>query len=158
MAEPESLIDYVVSLIEAIDSIGNVYDHRPYKNDLQTMEAAFVDTSDNAARFWFVFEGSFAENYKTNAAFEANESIALLGFLSVVESDDTEAAQRTLIVSVRNAIRDAIAADPTLGGRCVRALPLRGQAMDFDSQTFPGVLCHRIQMEMPWMRLTQATS
>lgn len=151
----------IVAKLEGIADIGVVQAYERYAADLAKLKTLYYSATHNAVRGWFVRRIQTAESGNVLSNTVERIRWRLVGVMALDDAAGSELVFDGLI----EAIRDAFAADETLGGavdQCADPDDGSGesgiQLDDAGPAMFAGVLCHMCRLRLTTIRYLERQS
>lgn len=144
----------IVTRLSSVADIGVVHAYERYANDLARMKALYWSASHNAVRGWYVRRPATAETGNVQGRTVEQIRWRIVGLMAL---DDAAASEQTFDELIE-AVRDAFAADETLGGTVDQCTNPDGegesciQLDDSGPVMFGGVLCHACRLSLTSVR------
>lgn len=146
----------IVTRLTSVANIGVVHAYERYANDLARLKALYWSNTHNAVRGWYVRRPATSETGNVQGRTVEQIRWRIVGLMAL---DDAAASEQTFDELIE-AVRDAFAADETLGGtvdQCTN--PDNGgegesciQLDDAGPVMFGGVLCHACRLALTTVR------
>lgn len=142
----------IVAMHQAVPDIGVVHNRERYTRDEAKFRELFVVTppasADKQVRGWWWRRVATRETTVSTATVMNVHTWECRGYMSLADADASELVFDGLV----EAFRDAVRADPTLGGVCEQNA-MEGeedgvQVMDAGPVMFCGVLCHSAVLQL----------
>ena len=141
----------IIALHQAVPDVGVVHNRERYANSEDKFRALFVMTPAGGAqqvRGWWWRRVATAESSVSTGTTMNVHTWECRGYMALNDAEASELAFDALI----EALRDAVRADPTLGGVCdqnaVSGEPDGVQVTDAGPVMFCGVLCHSAVLQL----------
>ncbi|MCB1908811.1 MAG: hypothetical protein KDH15_15705 [Rhodocyclaceae bacterium] len=132
----------------AVLGIGVVHDHEPYAATLAALQALYQDPDSGRLNGWHVRRVATRELSAAIGCYLEYVSWQIRGYFALSEADGSERAFDAQI----EAIRDAVRADPTLGGAVGNTAEDDDEAgvqvQESGPVMFAGVLCHAATLRL----------
>lgn len=143
--------DALGALIAAVPNVGQVHTRERYVRDESKFRALYLYTPAGGVeqvRGWWLRRVATSERSVNVGRNVETHTWQVRGYMALNDEANTEGAFDALI----EAMRDAVRADPTLGGVCQQG-PLGAeqdglQVLDSGPVLFCGVLCHSALLEL----------
>lgn len=143
--------DALGALIAAVPNAGQVHTRERYIRDENKFRALYLFTpagGQEQVRGWWLRRTATAERGVNVARNVETHTWQIRGYMALNDAANTEGEFDALV----EAMRDAVRADPTLGGMCQQS-PLGDeqdglQVLDSGPVLFCGVLCHSALLEL----------
>ena len=137
--------DEVKTTLEAVDNIGEVYDYMRHLTQWEKLKNVAV--KDGRVNVWEITRLTMEEDLEApqgqvgvEACFRDAHLIAIIGHVSLQDTDESEKFFQDLI----DAIVDAFRTNNTLGG--LTLVPAQPQVPSIGHEMFASVLCHAVQI------------
>ncbi|HSV78904.1 MAG TPA: hypothetical protein VLK85_06815 [Ramlibacter sp.] len=141
----------IVAKHQAVPNVGVVHDRERYTREETKFRELFVTTpagADKQVRGWWWRRVATRETTVSTGTVMNVHTWECRGYMALADAESSELAFDALI----EAFRDAVRADPTLGGVCEQNA-MEGeedgvQVMDAGPVLFCGVLCHSAVLQL----------
>ena len=145
----------IAARLSSVADIGVVHAYERYSTDLAGLKQLYWSAAHNQVRGWFIRRFQTRESGNIQAHTIEQARWRIVGVMSLVDAAVTELAFDALL----ERIRDAFAADETLGGtvdQCTDPDSRQGEAYiqidDAGPVMFGGVLCHGARLRLSTTR------
>lgn len=144
----------IVACLQSVDDIGIVHGYERYANDLARLKTLYWSASHNAVRGWYVRRVVTIEDGNVQGRTVEHVRWRIVGVMALDDAAASELAFDDLIESVR----DAFAAEETLGGtvdQCTSTDERAESCIQLDDAgpvMFGGVLCHACRLSLTTVR------
>ena len=144
----------IASTLASVTDIGRVHPFQRYAHNLRDLAALYRSDAHNQLRGWNISRVSTAETNNIQARTVEVIRWRILGVMALDDAGQSELAFDDLVESVR----DAFAADETLGGTVAQCTDPDGdgesciQVDDISPGKFADVLCHLARLSLLTVR------